>query len=107
MLVAIGTACAVNRHMVRVQTQLQLLNDRLGTRQQKMDRDFETMTQLMGHNAAAFETVKGKIESIQAEVAASNRQQTDTALIAQLEHLRRSAQELNCARLRWRHASKQ
>ncbi len=95
MLLVAAPACAVNRHVVRVHTQLQLLNDGLASRRQKMDRDFDTMTQLMQHNATTLESVSERVGKIQRAVGAFGRQQQFAAVVQQLEHLRKSAEELN------------
>jgi hypothetical protein len=88
-------ACAVNRHLVRVHTQLRLMNDDLASRQQKMDRDFELMTQLMQQNAAALETATGKVESMRQAVAESHARQKAATMARQAQHLQGAAQEVD------------
>jgi hypothetical protein len=95
ILLGVAPACSLNRHGVRVQTQVRLLNDDLVFRQQKMERDFSVMSQLLRHNESSLENLTRSVESMRSEVGALNSQRTFAALVAQLEQLRTSVQDLN------------
>jgi hypothetical protein len=95
MSLALASACSVNRHILRIETQGQLLNVDLASRQRKMDSDFEFMTQLAQHSAETLEAVSKRVEVIKQALATSSHQEEFAKQLRQVELLRSSAQELN------------
>jgi len=95
LCLALTPGCSVNRHMVRIQTQVQLLNDDLALRQRHMNSELMIMTQLMQHNAATLKTVTQRVERMRQEVTASSEQESLAKLMRQLEDVRMSAREMN------------
>ena len=95
LLLALAPGCSVNRRMVRMQTQVQLLNDDLAIRQRQIHRELGVMTQLAKHNAASLREATRQVEEMQRQVAASSAQEKLAKQVRQLEYLRRTAQEMN------------
>lgn len=95
LLLALAPGCSVNRRMVRMQTQVQLLNDDLAVRQRQIHRELGIMTQLAQHNAATLSAVNRQVEKMQRQVATSGAEEKLAQQVRQLEHLRRTTQEMN------------
>lgn len=95
LFLILAPSCSANRHMVRIQTQLQLLDNDLAIRQRHMNRELELMTQLVEHNSATLESVAKRVEEIRQLVATFSEQEKVAKQERQLKHLCGSAKEMN------------
>jgi hypothetical protein len=85
--------CSVNRRVVRVQTQLQMIHNDLARRESRRIREFELMTRIMRQHSLSLETNAKKVEEMQRELSHSKRLERFDQLERQITRLRKSAQE--------------
>lgn len=91
----LAPACAANRRFVRVQTQLELMNNDLAAGQRVMDRNLDSAMQLMQYNLDTLEAADARIDNMRTLVNASRSEQELAILGGRLERLCTSAQDLN------------
>jgi septal ring factor EnvC (AmiA/AmiB activator) len=97
ILALLATACSANRQVVRLQTRMQVMNDVMEQRQEKMERDMALMSQLLEQNVAKAEAAEKELQRARQKMAARARRRPAARLAQDLRHVRRSLADVQAS----------